>query len=203
MVRRYILSAALLLSTLATPALAETSQFDGRWVSLACELRPQLGPSGVAPWYLTREITISEGNIDAVFHSFADSTCTVPLYDLAFAGQFIDKADFAGIDGAREVDLVIDQSVKLTPLASGFMDFLNSGGPGSCGPEVFSVGLVQEVRETGCVAIGLAPNAVTMEFETLLARGDALFFGARPVDGSSPNTAQLRPTALQVPLYRQ
>jgi hypothetical protein len=199
----HLLPAILFGSVLAAPAFAETSQFDGRWVSLACEMRPQQGQNGLEPWYLKRDITISEGTIQAVFHSFADRDCAMPLFDLEFAGQFNDIGDSAVAPGARQVDLVIDQSVKLTPQMAGFADFLNSGGEGSCGLAAFTPGLQQEVRETGCAAIGLPANAVTTEYEAMLVKGDALFFGARPVDGSSPNTADLRPTALQVPLFRQ
>lgn len=199
----HILPAILLGSVLAAPAFAQTSQFDGHWVSLACEVRPQQGQNGLEPWYLKRDITISEGTIQAVFHNFADRDCAMPLFDLEFSGQFNDIEDSAVAPGARQVDLVIDQSVKLTPQMTGFADFLNSGGAGSCGPVAFAVGLQQDVRETGCAAIGLPANAVTTEFETMLVQGNALFFGARPVDGSSPNTAELRPTTLQVPLFRQ
>jgi hypothetical protein len=199
----HLLTAFLISPLMAVPALADTSQFDGQWASLSCEMRPQQGQKGLEPWYLKREIRISDGTIQAVFHSFADRDCAAPLFDLEFAGQFKDLADSPVAPGARQVDLVIDKSVKLTPLMAGFADFLNSGGPGSCGKETFAAGLQQEVRETGCAAIGLPANAVTSEFETMLVKGDALFFGARPIDGSSPNKAELRPTALQVPLYRQ
>lgn len=199
----HVLPAILLGLVLAPPAFAETSQFEGRWVSLACEMRPQQGQNGLEPWYLKRDVTILHGTIQAIFHSFADRDCATPLFDLEFAGQFNDIGDSAVAPGARQVDLVIDQSVKLTPKMAGFADFLNSGGAGSCGPVAFAADLQQEVRETGCAAIGLPANAVTTEFETMLVHGDALFFGARPIDGSSPNTAELRPTTLQVPLFRQ
>lgn len=98
---------------------------------------------------------------------------------------------------------MIDKTTALTPQQQGFADFLNSGGPGSCGAAAFTVGMRQEIRKTGCKAIGLPANVVVKEFETMLVKGDALFFGARPVDGSSPGSAEQRPTALQVPLYRQ
>jgi hypothetical protein len=203
MTRRHFLPSFLLAAASALPALAETSAFDGRWLSLSCEVRPQQGQKGLEPWFLKRDITFSEGTIHAVFHSFADRDCAMPLWDLEFAGRFEDKDTSPVAPEARQVDLIIDKSVKFTPLMEGFAQFLNSGGPGSCGAEAFTVGLQQEVRETGCAAIGLPAKAVTTEFETMLVKGDALFFGARPIDGSSPNQPELRPTALQVPLFRQ
>ena len=66
-----------------------------------------------------------------------------------------------------------------------------------------TVSLQPEVREAGCAAIVLLAGAVATKFETKLVRRDALCFGARPIDGSSPSTAELRPTTLQVQLYRQ
>lgn len=184
-------------------AFAETTPFDGHWVSIACELRPQQGQKGLESWYLKRDVTLEGATIKATFQTYADRDCKAPLYVLEFEGQFLDKGPSDVAEGAHAYDLVIDKSVALTPQMQGFADFLNSGGAGTCGAAAFTVGLRQEVRETGCKAIGLPANAVTTEFETMLVKGDALFFGARPVDGSSPATADLRPTALQMPLYRQ
>lgn len=191
------------VAVLATSPVFAQSSFDGRWASVACELRPQQGQKGLESWYLKRDVTLDGATIQAKFQTYADKDCSAPLYLLEFEGQFLDKGPSPVAPEARAYDLVIDKSVILTPQMQGFADFLNSGGDGTCGASAFTVGLRQDVRETGCKAIGLPANAVTKEYETMLAKGDALFFGSRPVDGSSPASADLRPTTLQVPLYRQ
>ncbi len=177
-------------------------ELEGHWKSLACELRPQQGQKGVEAWYLQRDIVVKGNTIDARFKNFADPSCTVPLYDLHFVGTVKVNGDSKVAPGAKSADIVVDKLVELTPKVEGFAGFLNSAGKGSCGADLFKVGSTQNVRETGCKPIGLPPNAVTTEFETLVVHNDGLFFGARPLDGSMLLKPENRPTALQVPLFK-
>ncbi len=189
---------------LGAPAMAQESEIDlnGTWESIACELRPQAGEDGVAPWYLKRSIAFAPGRIDAHFTTFADSTCSAPLLELKFGGDvnILDGSDVAA--GARNVDLIVNDYLTVTPQMEGFAGFLNSAEPGTCGTEEWSVGTEQDVFTTGCSVMGVAANSPTTEYEVLHVSAGHLYFGARPVDGLPLAKPESRPTALQMPLKR-
>ena len=192
------------VSVLATPALAEEStlDIDGIWESIACELRPQAGQDGIAPWYLKRSITFAPGRIDAHFTTFADATCTAPLLELKFGGDvnILGVSDVA--PGAREVDLIVNDYLTVTPRMDAFAGFLNSAEAGTCGAEEWAVGAEQDVFQSGCSVMGVAANAPTTEYEVLHVSAGQLYFGARPVSGQPLAEPGDRPTALQMPLKR-
>ncbi len=199
----------LMLSLIGIAAMGSAAQaadgmpeLEGRWKSIACELRPQQGQNGISPWFLQRDIVFKGNIIDAHFSNFADASCTVPLYDLHFVGTVKVNGDSKVSKEAKSADIIVDKLVELTPRVEGFAGFLNSAGKGACGTDLFKVGSTQNVRETGCKPIGLPPNAVTTEFETLLVHNGGLFFGARPIDGSMLLKPENRPTALQVPVFK-
>lgn len=195
-----ILSAALF----AAPGQADTAMPDlpGTWQSIACELRPQAGEDGVAPWYLTRAITFTEDRIDAHFITYADPACTAPLLELRFGGDVIVQGPSTVADGAMAVDLMVNDYLTVTPRMEGFAGFLNSAAPGACGTQNWRVGAKQDVFATGCSVMGVAANSPTTEFEVLYTSAGHLYFGARPVDGTALGNPEARPTALQMPLKR-
>ncbi len=184
-------------SAFAQDAMPELT---GTWQSLACELRPQAGPDGVQPWYLTRDIVFSGGRIDAHFTTFADANCTAPLVELKFGGDVIVRGPSDVAPEAREVDLIVNDYLTVMPRMQGFADFLNSAEPGTCRAENWVVGVEQDVFETGCSVMGVASNTPTSEYEVLYVSAGLLYFGARPVDGRSLDDPDTRPTALQMPL---
>ncbi len=194
----------LAASVLATPALAQGSAFDlnGTWESIACELRPQVGQDGVAPWYLKRSITFAPGRIDAHFATYSDANCSAALLELKFGGDVNILGASEVAQGARNVDLIVNDYLTITPQLEGFAGFLNSAETGACGPEEWSVGNEQDVFETGCSVMGIAANAPTTEYEVLYVSAGHLYFGARPVDGMPLAQPDDRPTALQMPLRR-
>ncbi|MCY4334801.1 MAG: hypothetical protein OXC60_09025 [Litoreibacter sp.] len=194
--------AATLLAAASTPAFAETSmpEMNGTWESIACELRPQAGQDGIAPWYLKRSVIFGEGRIDAHFTTFADANCTTPLLELKFGGDVIVQGPSTVADRAMEVDLIVNDYLTVTPQMDGFAGFLNSAEPGTCGTEDWTVGTEQDVFATGCSVMGVAANTPTSEYEVLHVSAGHLYFGARPVDGVSLDDPELRPTALQMPL---
>ncbi len=196
-----ILAAALAL--IPAPTLAETPipGIDGTWESMACELRPQQGPDGVADWWVTRKITFADSTITAEFTTYAGPGCTTPLNIRAFAGRVDVLGDSDVSPTAKEADLTIDQYVRITPMAQGFADFLNSQ-PGACGSETWEVGKEIAVHETGCALLGVEPDTPTIEYEILAVEGDHLYFGARPVDGRFLANPEQRPKALLVPAKR-
>ncbi|WP_425039781.1 hypothetical protein [Primorskyibacter sp. S187A] len=187
-----------------SPAVAQDADIDltGTWRSIACELRPQAGQDGVAPWYLTRMIQFAQGRIDAHFTTFADAACTTPLVELKFGGAVVDQGPSTVAAGARQIDLIIDDYLRVTPRLPGFAEFLASAETGTCGAENWAVGVEQDIFQTGCSVMGVAPNAPTTEFEVLHVSAGHLYFGARPVDGQPLAQPGNRPTALQMPLKR-
>lgn len=191
-------------TVLAVPALAQenTLDLDGTWESIACELRPQVGSDGIAPWYLKRSISFGPGRIDAHFTTFADATCSKPLLVLKFGGDvnILEASDVA--PGARNVDLTVNDYLTITPMMEGFAGFLNAAEAGACGAKAWSVGTEQDVFETGCSVMGVTANSPTTEYEVLHVSAGHLYFGARPVDGLPLAAPDDRPTALQMPLKR-
>ncbi len=189
---------------LGAPALAQDSAFDlnGTWESIACELRPQAGQDGIAPWYLKRSISFAPGRIDAHFTTFADPTCNAPLLELKFGGDvnILGTSDVA--PGAQNVDLIVNDYLTITPQMEGFAGFLNSADAGACGAKGWSVGEEQDVFRTGCSVMGVAANSPTTEYEVLHVSAGHLYFGARPVNGLPLAEPDDRPTALQMPLKR-
>ncbi len=175
---------------------------DGRWESLACELRPQQSEDGVAPWYLTRSIVFADNRIDAHFTTFADAACSAPLLELKFGGDVQVQGPSTVADGAMEVDLIVNDYLTITPRMEPFAAFLNAADPGTCGTETWAVGADQDVFQTGCAVMGVVANTPTSEYEVLFVDAGQLYFGARPVDGTALSTPETRPTALQMPLKR-
>ena len=201
--KRVVLNSLVLLPFLSVVdghAADGLPELDGRWESMACELRPQAGPNGVQPWYLTRSIVFSGNRIDAHFVTYADPGCGAPLLELKFGGDVAVRGPSRVAVGAMEVDLIVNDYLTVTPRMAGFADFLNSADAGTCGAVRWEAGREQDVYETGCTVLGIAANTPTNEFEVLHVSAGQLFFGARPVDGSSLDTAESRPTALQMPL---
>ena len=194
----------LAVSLLGSPAVAQETDLDltGTWESIACELRPQAGQDGVTPWYLNRSITFAPGRIDAHFTTYADPNCSAPLLELKFGGDVnvLGASDVAA--GARDVDLIVNDYLTVTPQMEGFAGFLNSADSGTCGADAWTVGTEQDVFESGCSVMGVAANTPTTEYEVLHVSAGHLYFGARPVDGLPLAEPDSRPTALQMPLKR-
>ncbi len=199
-ITRLIFVASLLGGTPCALAADGMPELKGTWKSLACELRPQAAKDSVQPWYLKRDITFAGNRIDAHFTTFADPTCSAPLLELKFGGDVIVKGDSSVAKGAREVDLVVNDYLTVTPRMEGFAGFLNSAEPGTCGTKKWTVGTEQDVFKTGCSVMGVAANTPTNEYEILYVSSGQLFFGARPVDGESLDNPSKRPSTLQMPL---
>lgn len=199
---RTLIAAALLTTTpLAVAADTAANKLDGRWESLSCELRPQVGQDGaVAEWWVTRQIEIRDNRIEARFTTYGQPSCDFPLNELHFAGKVDVLGPSAVAETAVEADLTIDAFVNITPKAQPFADFLNSMPAGACGAEAWDVGTAQAIHETGCMLLGVEPGKPTIEYEILANIGGMLYFGARPVDGTFIDDPAKRPGALLVPL---
>jgi hypothetical protein len=177
---------------------------DGQFASIACEVRPQPNHDGtMGEWWLTRDITIAENRIDAVFTSYAGAGCGFALQELHFGGgiEIVGPSDV--IDGAVEANLTIDDYVRIKPLAEDFAAFLNSAPSGACLSAEWKVGEARDILQDGCLVLGVQPNTPTVEYEILATRGDMIYFGARPTDGTFIVSPDKRPSALLVGAVRQ
>ena len=196
----FTLVSALACASGTSVAATDMPELNGTWVSTSCELRPQAGPDGVNPWHLTRSVVFNGDRIDAHFTTYADANCSAPLVELKFGGDVRVQGQSDVVNGAKNVDLIVNDYLTITPRMDGFTGFLNSAEPGSCGNEAWQTGVEQNIYETGCSVMGVAADTPSNEFEVLYVASGLLYFGARPVDGKSLDTPESRPTALQVPL---
>ena len=154
-------------------------------------------------WWLTRDITIENNRIDAIFTTYAGPGCEFALQELHFGGDIEIVGNSDVIEGAVEANLTIDDYVRIKPLADGFAAFLNSAPDGACLSAEWAVGKARDILEDGCLVLGVQPNTPTVEYEVLATRGDMIYFGARPTDGSFIVSPDKRPSALLVGAVRQ
>lgn len=200
-------SAAILATQFGSPAAAQSTSdagLDGRFASIACEVRPQPNLDGtMGEWWLTRDITIADNRIDAVFTTYAGAGCDFALQELHFGGQIEIVGSSDVIEDAVEADLTIDDYVRIKPLAEDFAGFLNSAPSGACLSPEWAVGEARDVLQDGCLFLDVQPDTPTVEYEILATRGDMIYFGARPTDGTFIVSPDKRPSALLVGAVRQ
>ena len=196
-------SIAIIACCFTTQSAAADTNFEtlaGTWESIACEVRPQPNQDGtMGEWWLTREVTFTDGRIEADFTTYAGPGCDFALQVLSFAGAVDIEGPSDVADGAVEAKLTIDEYVRFTPKAQGFADFLNQTGSDDCGVNDWKVDETQGILETGCSLLGIQANTPTIEYEILYVKDDQVFFGARPTDGSFIVSPAKRPKALLVP----
>lgn len=199
--------AAGLAMQLGGPVAAQSTGdagLDGTYQSIACEVRPQPNQDGsMGEWWLTRNITISDNRIDAIFTTYAGPGCGFALQELHFGGAVDIVGPSDVIAGAVEADLTIDDYVRIKPLAADFAAFLNAAPAGACLTPEWAVGQARDILQQGCLVLGVQPNTPTIEYEILAMRGDMIHFGARPTDGSFIVSPDKRPAALLVGAARQ
>ena len=172
----------------------------GEWASPICERRPD-GQGGLL--FIQRQITVGDdGTWEGTFAFFGDEDCTFALSEAEITGPYQLGASSIPVHGATEADFEM-ADVRLTARAQGFVDFLNSAQPGTCGAEAWQVDVTQDISETGCSLLGIDLDSCGTEHELVMVRGDRLHFGGRPDDGSNLCTAQARPISLQTPMLRQ
>lgn len=200
-------SAAIFAALLGSPVVAQSTSeagLDGQYASIACEVRPQPNQDGtMGEWWLTRDITIADDRIDAVFTTYAGPGCGFALQELHFGGDIKIVGQSDVVDGAVEADLTIDDYVRIKPLAEDFAAFLNSAPDGACLSAEWAVGQERDILQEGCLVLGVQPNTPTVEYEILATRGDMIFFGARPTDGTFIVSPEKRPSALLVGAARK
>ena len=203
----FLFGTAMMSLLLSGPIAAQSTGeagLDGRFASIACEVRPQPNQDGtMGEWWLTRDITIQNNRIDAVFITYAGPGCGFALQELHFGGSVDIVGPSGVIEGAVEADLTIDDYVRIKPLAEDFAAFLNGAPAGACLSAEWAVGQARDILQDGCLVLGVQPNTPTIEYEILATRGDMIYFGARPTDGSFITSPDKRPSALLVGAVRK
>jgi len=191
-------SAAIMGALLGSPAIAQSTTeagLDGQYASIACEIRPQPNQDGsMGEWWLTRDITITENRIDAIFTTYASAGCEIALQELHFGGGIEIVGPSEVIEGAVEANLTIDDYVRIMPLAEDFAEFLNSAPTGACLSAEWTVGEARDILQDGCLVLGVQPNTPTVEYEIL---------ATRPTDGTFIVSPDVRPSALLVGAARR
>lgn len=204
---RFLRAAATVTASIPTGAMAQSTSdagLDGTYASIACEVRPQPNQDGtMGEWWLTRDITISDNKIEAIFTTYAGPGCDFAVQELHFGGDVSIVGPSDVIDGAVEADLTIADYVRIKPLADDFAAFLNQAPSGTCLSPDWAVGVARDILPEGCLVLGVAPDTPTVEYEILAMRGDMIHFGARPTDGTFLVSPDARPRALLVGAARQ
>ena len=200
-----IRTAVLATLCLATQVLAaEPPSIVGQWKSTRCEVRP--GGNG-QKFYVKRDFTYTKGDSRGIITFYADATCdeTKKVSRVVFTGPYVVR--HARIDqegptkGAHPAHFMFS-SLKITPYAEGFTQYLASAAPGTCGTKKWEAGKEQDVTDTnGCSGV-FSFNQCPWELDLVKVVGNELFFGARPADGGCNPDAKHLPTALQVPMKR-
>ena len=201
---------AVRLATLAALCLsgqslaAEPPSLVGRWKSTQCEVRPG---GGDQKYYVKRDFTYTKTDSKASITFYADETCdeSKKMSRVFFTGPYVVRTPAIDTEGATKGASpahFVFSTLKITPLAEGFAQYLNSAAPGTCGTKKWEVGKEQDVTSTnGCSAV-FSFNTCPWEQDVVKVVGDELYFGARPADGGCNPDVKHLPSELQVPLKR-
>ncbi len=143
----------------------------------------------------------SDDGFDLQILTYADPFGKLPLVQIDLAGHIAWKGDHPIATGAYQVDFTADSVYAVTPLHSGFVDILNKVAATSF--DVWEVGKKQSIFKKTFAPFGQAENQLFKEYDLIYLVNDLLFWGARNVDGRGFDTAENRPTNLQIPLMRK
>ncbi|HEX8538056.1 MAG TPA: hypothetical protein VF664_11375 [Cystobacter sp.] len=190
-----------LLLSLATASIAlagcsSEPDITGRWASEGVETRSGANNSKL---YLRRDFQTTDTHSAARFDFFADEAGTQPTVSVWLNGPYTLTQPWDAVPGAYAGEFTFT-ALKITPRASGMVDYLNSSAAGTCGSKPFTLDVEQDVSDTGCLALGIDLKNKPTEYDIVKREGDKLYYGARPTDGSGLDSPEKRPTALQVPV---
>lgn len=192
-------------------ALRLLGEMKGRWKSIACELRPQLGKPGepVQASWVTRDFTFDgTGKFKATIVTFADQFCEAPMNEFNFSGHAEIGGTSRAAPGAREITYVLDESLSITPRAQMVVDMMAQLTPKACGDEPYKLNTPQSILRKSCVLLNnIESGQVVKDHDLIYLHGQGryqmLFMGAKHVDGSGFYKPENRPkSGLQVPLMR-
>lgn len=170
----------------------------GHWQSVDGEQRPMAqGATG----YLKRDFTNSPDLASATLVFYLDSTYTDKNFTLLVEGPYEIIGPSEAVEGAAEVDFSFNRMV-ITPHSQGMVDYLNTAEPNTCGEDEWQPDVEQDVTSTGGCSVFGVDLSTYREYDLVKVEGDLLYYGARPADGSAPDSPDKRPTSLQPPLRK-
>ncbi len=185
------------------------SRIVGQWTSIACELRPQILPTGeIGTTYLTRDFTYdADGGFEATIAVYADPSCAMTLASYDFAGEIRWHDANPAAAGAWSQDYVLNRKLQLTVGAQPMADQLNQLPEGACGTGLFEVGVTRDILGQPCALLRFVEGSdYVVDHDLLYVREDTpnmLFMGGKHVDGTGFYYPENRPTVgLQQPLIK-
>ena len=158
----------------------------GEWSSESCEAYPD-GQGGTN--YVTRTFTLNQTKWDLNFTVFGDEACSFPLFSSNVGGPFRLQTLSPNVDGATEGTFELEYN-DWTAHAEDIVTALEQSG---CGTGEWSMGVPQDVTETGCFGVAKPKSDCAAEYDIVSIDGDKLFFGERITDMCAPAG---RPAAL-------
>lgn len=214
-----LLPFAALLTCLSTSVMAQDTSLEGlqsrivgKWISIACEKRPQQNAKdpemAPTPTYLTRDFTYdANGGFSANITVYADEACSIPAVSYDFAGGVVWHDANPAVEGAWSQDYVLNRQLQLTVLAPPMAEQLNQLPDGACGEGPFVIGEIRDILGAPCVLLRFMDgNEFVVDHDFLYVREDTpnmLFMGGKHVDGTGFYYPENRPrVGLQQPLIR-
>ena len=158
----------------------------GEWGSESCEAYPD-GQGNTN--YVTRTFTLTQTDWDLNFTVFGDDACSFPLFSSNVGGSFGLQTLSSNVEGATEGTFELEYN-DWTAHADNIVTAFEQSG---CGTDEWSVGVAQDVTETGCFGVAKPTSDCSAEYDIVSIDGDKLFFGERITNMCAPEG---RPAAL-------
>ena len=172
-----------------------TTTIAGNWESMGNEIRPN-------PWggnyFLRRYFHNTETEAHGTLVFYTDETHTARNITVEVIGPYRFLQPSAHVEGAIETDFEFT-TIAVTPHSQAMVDLLNSAPADYL--KTWEPNVRQQVSKTGQGIMGMVIG-VYKEYDLTKVDGNLLYYGARPSDGSAPDTAAKRAISLQVPLQK-
>jgi hypothetical protein len=170
------------------PAIAGKFQNDG------CLTQPN--PDGTDSYLrVTYDVTPSTWSSDTVI--YGDEKCTAKEGTIHQDGPYTLTAPSAKVPGAFDVEMSLAHRL-VTPHVDGFVALLQSAG---CGKAPYAVNEPQDLLQSGCKDLGLAPCQKSFDIVKIDGAAAAITFGKRPADNDTcaadKRPAELSPVVLK------
>lgn len=187
--------------------VSEIKQFiqGGEWTSLSVELRPfedRLGTGKIQPFYVKRLFKyLPNDQFEGTIISYADPFGQMPLVQFTFKGHTIWGKAHPIVQGAFEIDYILDLAFEVTPLNPMFADQLNMAPVN--GLNKWEVQVMQDIKGKEFPLFGIKQGETVGDYDLIYIHNNMLFMGSKHVDGRGFDKPENRPTNLQVPLERK
>ncbi len=176
------------------PGTSLESALVGQWRSAECESYPD-GMGGENHLLRSFELDGETWHLD--LDLFADAGCSTPLFSVEIDGTYALLDPSEEVVEATEANFSYDSIVWTAHLDDMAEVFTGAG----CGDGPWSVGVPQDVSDSGCIGFAHPVNECPTDHDIVSVEGDELFFGQRVTNMCE---VEGRPTALNAyPVVRQ